>query len=89
MKLRTKDHVDTYKDQKDFDRSVPVSGIYDVVNLKCQWQKVGAKGTEKLRIITHVLKLVEAEDTEAAKATVGKTFGQDIWWNLMKDGKLS
>lgn len=88
-KINVRQHTDGYKEQKNFDRVTPVDGTYDVVNVKYGFQKVGARGTEKCRIITHVLRVVEAQDADGAKAMVGHTFGQDIWWNLFKEGDES
>jgi hypothetical protein len=84
-KINPKQHTETYKEQKAFDRTVPVSGTFDVVGVKMQWQKVGQKGTERLRIVTHVLRVVEAADEEGARKMVGGSFGRDVWWNLYKD----
>lgn len=84
-KINPKQHTETYKEQKAFDRTVPVTGTFDVVGVKMQWQKVGQKGTERLRIVTHVLRVVEAADEEGARKMVGGSFGRDVWWNLYKD----
>lgn len=85
VKIKVKEHVEGYKDQKaGFDKTIPVDGTYDVANIKMQWQKVGKKATEKLRLIVHVLKVVETADEEGSKKMVGGSFGVDVWWNLYK-----
>lgn len=95
MKLDPTENKDSYKDQAQaregmFERTIPVKGTFDVVNVKLQHQKVGKKGTRKLRIITHVLRVVKAERKDDADAMVGNTFGQDVWWNFKRDdGSLS
>lgn len=87
---RATESVDAYKKQaENSERVPPVSGTYDVVNLKMGIQKIGQNATPKLRIITYVLKVVEcdAKVKEQADKLVGRTFAQDIWWStLFKDG---
>lgn len=77
-----KDNKDTYKDQNA--RVVPIAGQYDVVNIRLGFQAVG-RGTERLRIVTLVLGVIDSADPKEAKKLLGKTFGQDIWWH--KPGK--
>ena len=84
--LNPSDFKDGYKDQESggFDKTEPVSGIYDVVNVKLQHQKVGQNATRKLRVITRVLKVVTAEDQDGSEKMVSATFGFDLWWDLSK-----
>lgn len=93
MKINPKsdDAKKAYTEQKSIERVPPVSGVFDVVNIKGGWSKVGSKGTEKLRIFSHVLAVIECkvEDKKDADALVNHAFPQDIWWNLMKEGRLN
>lgn len=93
-KLNPKKSKDSYKDQGSMgnrDRWKPVDGIYHMVNIKLQKQRVGKEidgdSSMKIRVITKVLKVVEAEDHNGAAEGVGMTFGWDIWVRSIKTDK--
>ena len=81
--MNPKQHADSYKNQEKerFKSIVPVDGVFDVVNVKLQFQTIGKNKTTKLRIIPHVLRVVESEEEDKATAMVGQTMGVDIWWH--------
>lgn len=78
-------HKDKYEeDQGGSDFAQPVEGTFDIVNVALQRQKIGKHGTPKLRVTAHVLRVVEAENKEGAKAMVGQLMGLDLWMTLQK-----
>jgi len=85
-KIKASEFKDSYAKQGEgnFDRVDPVSGIYEVVNVKLQHQTVGQNATKKLRVITRVLRVVNADKPEEAGRLVTATFGFDLWWDLSK-----
>ena len=83
-KMNPKSSSDSYKNQQAQNED-PVSGVYDVVNVKLQRQIVGAKKTPKLRVHAHVLAVVDAADAEGAKKIVGKSFPFDLWMRVLND----
>ena len=83
-KMNPKASSDSYKNQQAQGED-PVSGVYDVVNIKLQRQIVGVKKTPKLRVHAHVLAVVDAADAEGAKKIVGKSFPFDLWMRVLND----
>lgn len=84
--LNPNDFKESYakQDQKDSDRTEPVSGSYEVVNVKLQHQIVGQSATKKLKVIARVLKVVSSDESEKAAKMVHGTFGFDLWFDLTK-----
>jgi hypothetical protein len=84
MRFVSKNYQEQYNEQKNRGTfSVPPTGTYHVVNKTIQFV-VFKTGSKCLRVISHVLGVVIAPDIEAAKKWIGKTFSQDLWWDLSK-----